>query len=124
MDLSSEYIKMCDCPEIQGMYGIAYPDDDFMGKKNFYYDPIKGQSDYPGSPEVIWLPRQDQLQEMLYDNYKCFGIRIKNMLENFSKWAMQDKKFTSMEQLWLAFVMKDKFNKLYDGESFKDAKSS
>ena len=65
----------------------------------------------------IWLPRQDQLQEMVinfdrgHDNYGVlFGLM------KFS--ADYNLRETSMEQLWLAFVMKKKFNKTWDGEKW------
>ncbi len=32
------------------------------------------------------------------------------------------KSFTSMEQLWLAFVMKEKYNKVWDGEEWINEK--
>lgn len=30
------------------------------------------------------------------------------------------EQFTSMEQLWLAFVMKEKYNKTWDGNEWKE----
>lgn len=81
----------------------------------------------------IWLPRQDQLQAMLGDKFDdCV-----DMLERFYwSWAAyktdeehpwrefiepRDKEkilkdFTSMEQLWLAFIMGEKYNKIWDSD--------
>ena len=76
----------------------------------------------------IWLLRQDQLQEIyrdirrdnvtgvgqetLYSTIVSFYLWIKN---NFIEYAGQ---FLSMEQLWLAFVMEEKFNKVWDGKKW------
>ena len=51
MDVSKEYIKMCDCEEIQGEHKI-YGEHDYYGYENDF---------------EIWLPRQDQLWNMLGD---------------------------------------------------------
>jgi hypothetical protein len=61
----------------------------------------------------IWLPRQDQLQEMLDSD-------LPFILVDFYYFARDDVpaisvEFTTMEQLWLAFVMKEKYNKVWSG---------
>jgi len=68
MDISEEYIKMSDCPEIQGekIHIIQpYPDG------NFYWDKFGKKvrvDSYPGGKDTsVWLPRQDQIQEMMGD---------------------------------------------------------
>lgn len=71
--------------------------------------------------KFIWLPRQDQLQEMvkskafsyyhlwckMYQYFSCsenpYGVKIGLM---------------SMEQLWLAFVMREKYHKTWNGEDW------
>ena len=69
--------------------------------------------------EMIWLPTQTQLQEIIegdsVDSIFFFT------LEKLSDFAICNdnyvKDFNSMEQLWLAFVMKEKYNKVWsDGE--------
>jgi len=65
--------------------------------------------------DAIWLPRQDQLQEMLlsqryeekYDLCSAFAAFL---------WNKPD--VMSFEQLWLAFVMKEKYGKVWDGEDW------
>jgi len=61
----------------------------------------------------IWLPRQDQLQEMLNIKWHELGI-ILYLLIGF--WKVNEKKFSSIEQLLLAFVMKKKYNKEWNDE--------
>ena len=65
--------------------------------------------------EVIWLPRQDQLQEMLQP---CgFGILLWDF-HTYASILIRDENIISMEQLWLAFVMKTKYNKVWSGEDW------
>jgi hypothetical protein len=67
--------------------------------------------------KLIWLPRQDQLQEMIYKDDglqsicwlayeystgRCSGITINGTLE----------------QLWLGIVMSEKYNKAWNGDNW------
>lgn len=73
----------------------------------------------------IWLPRQDQLQEMIIGLPQCHGRVMKPLIEclvKFEEWFHNDEpkaEFNSMEQLWLAFVMKEKYKKTWDGRKWK-----
>jgi len=149
------YIKMCDCPEIQGQWlhniGDWFYAKENLGDGNDGAFVAKGEvvcsgdianfswessCDFGGGIEnfndAIWLPRQDQLQEMVgligvpldllsklcVFSFTDFKIAKKNNLIQrrfFNRYASQ---FTSMEQLWLAFVMKEKYNKTWDGEKW------
>jgi len=72
-------------------------------------------SEYPFAEEycisdVVWLPRQDQLQGMLSDDGVCLVLTlgkffVERLLSNAS---------LSMEQLWLAIVMHVQFNKTWN----------
>ncbi len=146
MDKSKEFIKMCDCLEIQGLRPkdglegefICLRDSDEEGYQAGEWQPI-------ADCKYVWLPRQDQLQEMIGDkdcltllsrfHYSCIPIRH---FKATAKWVELDgeldmvhdsiplnevectypKQFTSMEQLWLAFVMKEKYNKTWTGEEW------
>lgn len=127
MDTSKEYIKMCDCPEIQSYKRTldfcdyyAYYQLDFWQTTNFTCgSSLLGKGN-------IWLPRQDQLQEMVKYAYKDIKIEVDIKLNRFWNWyrEMQVKikgshPFASMEQLWLAFVMKEKYNKIWDGKEWR-----
>lgn len=63
----------------------------------------------------IWLPRQDQLQEIL--KYQLGGM-IMLFHEWIEKSVFPDNTHDSMEQLWLAFVMKELHNKVWNGEEW------
>lgn len=66
---------------------------------------------------LIWLPRQDQLQEMVYYN----GI-TGHLLNDFDRWyridSPQGVERWSFEQLWLAYVMKEKYGKVWNKEAW------
>lgn len=90
-------------------------------------------SDHPEfhGNKVIWLPRQDQLQKMVLKKYKK-GFRRNNteegypisFVEDFAQFVRccvaqnYDSVKWSMEQLWLAFVMKEKYGKIWNGEDW------
>lgn len=117
MDCDKKYIKMC-----EGAYK--------------YLKPPKQES-----PPTVWLDfgryndrgllsvypqqnkfpiyRQDQLQEMLTDKY-CIHDMILYFLDFVCEHAgwhshefPSDLMFDTFEQLWLAFIMKEKFNKTW-----------
>lgn len=125
------YIKMCEKAEIQKVWkpqigdiitdGVAPPET--IQNNMFFWDEdgVKEIKD-----DYYWLPRQGQLQKMVsFPNsekigiwfekhiafYEWCGERVKGLQNNWGK-------FTSMEQLWLAFVMKKKYNKVWNGEDW------
>ena len=65
--------------------------------------------------KTIWLPRQDQLQEIYFLNSddKTLDKFISSLLSvlYLIKW---ENNHCSFEQLWLAFTMKEKYNKLWN----------
>jgi len=87
---------------------------------NYYYSRINMQPIGEVVLSTTMLERQDQLQEMLGDCNNPYPI-----IESFVDYALSCKRldgsewiFTSMEQLWLAFVMAEKYNKIWDGEKW------
>jgi len=63
----------------------------------------------------IWLPRQDQLQGMV-DSHSSWYLC--NQFYRFVIDIIEYKKDISMEQLWLAFVMSEKYQKTWDGKEW------
>lgn len=105
-------------PCFDGAYHLAkevYVDD-----KGDVYAYFKGDS-----PEVQ-LERQDQLQEMIAPVLsEKHGISVTPMLTLgfLVQWLGEQAKAdgsTSMEQLWLAFVMKEKDGKVWTGTEWKE----
>ena len=125
MDTSETYIKQCDCPEIQE--GHEWNDGDFFaeksGKRYFVdvcYYCAGCQQEFGGDggnikDSSIWLPRQAQLQEMVGDS---FIVNVKKIHDYMFSLEAGWNQPQSMEQLWLAFVMKEKFNKTWKGDKW------
>ena len=63
---------------------------------------------------AIWLPTQEQLQEMIKKNWVCEADMVfafKSWIEEaMVKYELSIAKYTTTE-LWLAFVMKERWNK-------------
>lgn len=133
MDTSNEYIKMCEkAVEIQmarsKMAGDVYSPK-FSNKITWIVGFNIGFSDI-SERDLTWLPRQNQLQEMIEGQRRGRGIHDYDFsfASNGVDWFMTitagfDKKvevgrFTSMEQLWLAFVMKERYSKQWSGKDW------
>ena len=125
MDNSKEYIKMCDCPEIQELWkpilgDILYVWFPEMGVlRPLPFIGVVKKHDHTIRDNHTWLPRHDQLQEMidLTDNTGVDLFTICNFYGFCQAW---NKEFLTMEQLWLGFVMNEKFNKQWKNEKWED----
>jgi len=78
----------------------------------------KGFDDTP-KENLIWLPRQDQLQAMYLammpaGTYTKVFTLIEEFYGHFEKYGYPSYAY-SMEQLWLAFAMKTLHNKTWSG---------
>jgi hypothetical protein len=125
MDKSSHYIKMCESAKmIQEQWKPDFGD--------FFVSMSSGQTSaclsvvselekkvsYLKTIKAVWLPRQDQFQEMLIQKYATpwdLAIAFSNVLmaDNVSYFDT----FDSMEKLWFAFIMLEKHGmKWKDGE--------
>lgn len=126
MDTTSTYTKMCEkAEEIQESRKL---DDREWGAGDWGCWPDNGDINvmYMGEYEPgelgkghIWLPRQDQLQEMVFTR----GEDLTNQAIKIAEYREIDTDdglvlFSSWEQWWLAFVMKEKYNKIWDGEEW------
>jgi len=83
---------------------------------------IKGDFYYSSEDETFQLERQDQLQEMVRPIPK-YGDKVSpyNLSWSFYQFVHQSnpkERGDTFEQLWLAFVMKEKFNKTWNGEDW------
>lgn len=67
----------------------------------------------------IWLPSQKQLQEMISYEHSWADVFVNKFAEFVTK-EYSGKTFGdySMEQLWLAFVMKEIYSKVWNGEDW------
>jgi len=125
MDTSETYIKMCEKADLkphgtkhdqQWQDGDYYFLDEKVDVYTFWHYPTHIYN-------AIWLPRQDQLQEMVdgdvYEKVCNFYDFVNDVVGwELMKYKLKEDYFTSMEQLWLAFVMKEKINKTWNGEDW------
>ena len=64
----------------------------------------------------VWLPRQDQLQKMVVGT---FMEKLDRFVLFYGTYPIFPEGLgLSMEQLWLAFVMSEKYNKRWNGEDW------
>ncbi len=78
--------------------------------------------------KLIWLPRQDQLQAMVrgekhmhllaYEFAAYFHGTVDPLYQEIGRDNFTVDSDNSMEQMWLAFVMKVKFGKVWIGEEW------
>lgn len=145
MDTSEIFVKMCkQAEEIQGLSPVP-SDKREKDKGSLFWDNTGGliamlvkDNDtrrwmignyHDADNEFIWLPRQGQLQEMvfgtgqygarqiikaLWDSCKEDGSLVPREEVGVPRIGTVDKKW-SMEQLWLAFVMFERYQKIWDG---------
>ena len=124
MDTSKEYIKIKMCEKAEEIQKEWKPQiGDFVAEQyqsGIYVSTIiKKETEFlirtslqegtlHKKDELIWLPRQDQLQEMIKEKGGWSNYGLVAHFYNFIKDLHPD---TSMEQLWLAFVMSEKYRK-------------
>lgn len=137
MDTSKEYMKMCKkAVEIQELYWseewCKQTENDWRNdyKACQQHRVILKIGDKDPCPAIegnfclrkkneIWLPRQDQLQEIIK------GVTAIQIMNIFIKYHWQDVRlykyrelFQTLEQHWLAFIMKEKYHKIWNGEDW------
>lgn len=72
----------------------------------------------------FWLPRQDQLQKMIEPDGSNVHSIMRRVVESEyyepsrGEYVAAPQKFYSMEQIWLAYVMKEKFNEAWNEEDW------
>lgn len=122
MDISKEYIKMCEmAEELQenrvidhGSLCVINSEHhvnllEYIGDLSYYGDDFK----YSIKIQVF---RQDQLQEMYGDFNQC----AHKIWEYEECWTLYTHLIdcNSMEQLWLGFIMNEKYNKYWKDEKW------
>lgn len=134
--MDTTYIKMSDCPEIQGAYQYvpSFNPSIFVCEKKKH---IANSSTFTttGIPNgYIWLPRQDDLQK-IYTTFVAneLGHTVpddKIAFINFSEWLkvqyrpseytnVPTNNFPSGDQLWLAFCMSELYQKTWNGDNWE-----
>lgn len=134
MDIIEQYIKMCQAaktdlwhPNYHFRLGSLFAHE---GENRIAYA-INWASTWPDlhGPIPIW--QQDQLQDMipkerLSSESEVDGKALR-LHDTFNDWMLEIwstierdylSEFDTLEQLWLAFVMHEKYNKIWDGEKW------
>lgn len=121
MDKSKEYIEMCRNGWIQELWKPKWGD--------FIWD-FESELAYPISSvqinrnDCIWLPRLDQLQDMVdWKKYRTilegqelkWSMHVEDPTRNHWDMTVFISSRDTLEQLWLAFVMHEKYGKKWDG---------
>lgn len=118
MKNSNDYIKMCSkASELQSLWAPVIGDK-FISKDSLDSDSpqiftLIQIKYFPNN--IIWLPSQEELQKFVINDYKD-KIDLMNAVLDF----VQAEHITSMsiDQYWLTFVMKHKFNKIWHKEDW------
>ena len=115
MDISKEYIEMCEkAVEIQKNHEWEFGDYWYNGAIIYRGAPLYAQT----LEQVTWLPTQSQLQRMLDGKCSYFLLmEFTNFVDTAWGYEMAVIEEWSMEQLWLAFVMNEKYDKIWDNKS-------
>jgi len=128
MDKSQEYIRMCcKADEIQKMW-IVTDGDFYIVKKSkkaklFILNYWESRNDVSEPKSLFfWIPRLDQLQEMIdWMKWECRIVKKDQFELHYINIAgEQHRTFVcgkTMEQLWLAFVMSEKYGRIWNEEN-------
>ena len=134
MDTGKQYVRMCEkAGEIQKSREVTL--GDFYAKRNEFGYHVIGSDSLPELTrgifygQCIWLPRQDQLQDMVksesgFDNSRMVGLELCDLFSWYQRNRPRDigdemRRWPSWEQLWLAFVMKEKYSKVWNLERWE-----
>lgn len=137
MDISEKYIKMCEkAEEIQNFTDMLHLGDFVWRGEAYLYKCCVCDKVPCFKEKKVWMPRQDQLQEMIteeivaryikltsistsmfYNQFKALDLWIDKLSSEKNYYADKLIEFSG-EQLWLAFVMNEKYNKIWDGNDW------
>ena len=109
---TDNYILMCEqAEEIQKVW---------EHKQNKKDDYVKNTQ---GLRFLTWIPTQEQLQEIFLKEYnnRPGSLAFKNgWIGDFLNWvkSLPNFNFIDFNELWLAFVMHEKYHKIWNGEKW------
>jgi len=129
MDTSETYIKMrrAAIPDL----GTGVPNEGSCKRKDGdVWTDYKGNWHFLAEEnppeEKFQLERQDQLQEMIGIGLEPFRALVKWCIDISFKMTNHPTtekpywdRFDSMEQLWIVFVMKERYSKIWNGEDWE-----
>ena len=120
MDTSETYIKMCEkAAEIQ--VNIIKPTIITFFDEREHRVPLRMGCDgsFFWAEREVWLPRQDQLQEMFPKQKDFYSdvIFFRDMIRGFGSKFLSHQA-DSWEQLWLILVIRWEYNKVWNGDDW------
>lgn len=136
MNQTPEFIEMCrELPDTftpDREYEIGdYVHDRYLNKTYVVADggaektPVTStciRADSGSITDCFWLPKQNQLQAMYQVHFGPI-LNIYGVTRNFSDYVFVCVlgECSSMEQMWLAFVMHERYNMIWTGSKWMDA---
>lgn len=127
--ITDNYIKMCEqAEEIQKEWkpksGDNFSDLDYEVGMILLF-PVTKEQKQQFIKDKFWLLTQEQLQEMVWDKTSNIQFPDKTdaliySLRKFREQFYLVENFDLFNELWLAFVMKEKYNKIWTGEEWKN----
>lgn len=76
----------------------------------------------PDLTKSFWLPTQEQLQEMVFTENDFYDNLIeftKFIDTEYCYFAERNDNYENFDELWLCYVMKEKYNKTWTGKIWK-----
>ena len=105
----------------EGIYSVVDGYIVMISSPGIYEGDYVGGLDYEDIYEVIWLPRQEDLQKICLLQ-KGYGSRFSEfmLLRKFHDWAIdyEYSPFRSLNELWLCFVMETVYGKVWNGKTW------
>jgi hypothetical protein len=119
---------MIDHADVEGGFGVCSPAASIVQVVDSYIG-AQDSEDYKNESEHLkknsfWLPQQGQLQKIVEpDDAKIHSIMTKVIESQYFEFTKGDyvaapRKFYSMEQMWLAYIMKEKYGKTWNEEDW------
>lgn len=117
MDYSVKYCNMCFYAlEIQSTFNDVKGPHILMERKSeVSYIMSRAISLNSG---LVWLPTEDQLSGLMKEYSDSDYFTFVRSIYNSDSEVIAFNFFNSFEQYWLAYVMKLKFSKLWDGKAW------
>lgn len=123
MDGTELFVKMCEMAEeiqkrhpdalfLNTLDSVNLPEYDLNG--NCWFN--------KNNKKIIWLPGQDQLQEMVKTSNELWTHTLNRFYDYYTKEAQKNHEwclvFDTPEKMWLAFCMKTKYSKIWNGNDW------
>ena len=122
--ITDNYIKMCEqAEEIQEAWK-QNPGDIYIYKKDIDIGLYYYVTEYKKHNNAVWLPTQEQLQEIIKPTLETDDFELVELFFDFvygedSQPNQINSPIKLMNEMWLAFVMHEKYNKIWTGEKWE-----